>query len=1199
MYPGEDAKSPLNVEKPDGLAFAAENPYAITPQGDDATNWKPTGKNNEFGNPIYEFITNNGVWTVSLDNLGNVLSKAPKDAKPGDQINVPVTVTYSDGSTDLANAPIVVVDRPTRKVPFDVEYKYDNTVPAGEYRVEKEGKPGTEHQLKDGTWKQTEAPVNEVVVVGTKHAVNEGKAEWTAPVPYDTILRENTELKPGEVKEVQAGELGEKRYTATFRGQNGNTTGTNKVETVKQSKARIIEYGPGLDPQQLVTTTKKPVPFEVKVIEDPNLPAGEFKVEQKGAAGEETETSTQILVDGKPFGEPAVKSEQTKAPKEEIIRVGTKPAESTKSESWKEPVPFDTEFKPNPALKPGEVKVTVDGTPGEKTVTVNTKTVGTETTIERTQNVDTPAVNRVVEYGPTPADTEVTDTVERDVPFETEVVEDPTLPAGTIVREAEGKPGKETVTTTQKIVAGKPEGKPTQTVNRTQEPVNGKVRVGTGEVSADYDPQTTEPGSTVTVANKKTDNPAGTTYKVQDGWKAPAGWTVNVDEKTGHVTVEAPKTARAGDSITVPVVTQNGKVTSTTDATVVVRGKVVTDAPYNIKYETDPNLEAGKYEVVTPGKPGKQEYQNDGTWKVTEAPTDEVVKIGTKQPTGAKDVTWTVPTMFETELRPNPELAAGEINEVQPGIEGETTHTAKFAFDGTQATVTESTETKAPQKRIVEYGPSLGENTLVTTTKKPVPFEVEVIEDPNLPAGTVQTEQNGEAGEETETSTQKLVDGKPSGDAVVKSERTKEPVKHIIRVGTKPAETPAPKTLTEKVPFETEFRINRDLEPGTTRVLTQGVPGEKTITVTTTNVNGKIEVKTEENVTTAPVTHVVEYNPDATTGEVTNTVERDIPFQTEVIEDPTLEAGKVIREKEGVLGKEKVTTTQKVEGSQPVGDPVVTTETITPAVDAVIRVGTKPADPSVTPGDDNPGTKPGEQPGGKPGGQPGGEPGTKPGGEPGTKPGEKPGTKPGEQPGDKPGTKPGDKPGDNPDDKPADPNKSSNTWDRCVANFSSANNPLLWLIPIGIMAAIGVPVARHLQPQINQAIGNINAQFNALTEQHRRNQPNFGNGGHGIEQPEWMRQAQAELQGHINRANEAFAPYQKYAEPVGIGLGIVAAGLVALGLMYQACTPEGFNNWGSSNTGDADNSGSSATDGGSSEAGAAGSESSNGGSSTK
>lgn len=1091
VYPGEQATSPLKVERPEGLTFAKENPYTITPQGDDATNWTKTDKTNTDGNPIYTVKTTNGYWTVSLDKEGNVLSTAPATAKPGDLINVPVTVKYSDGSTDIAKAPIAVVDRPTRELPFDVVYEYDENLPAGTYKVEKEGAPGSEHQLKDRTWEKTKEPVNEVVKIGTKQAVANDKVEWTAPIPYDTILRENPALKPGEVKEVQAGELGEKRYTADFKGQEGNASTNVKLETLKQSTARIVEYGPGLDPQELVTTTKKPVPFGVKVIKDPNLPAGTFKTEQKGEAGEETETSTQKLVNGKPSGDPVVEKKQTKAPKEEIIRVGTKPAESTKSESWKEPVPFDTEFKPNPALKPGEVKVKVEGTPGEKTVTVNTKTVGTETTIERTQNVDTPAVNRVVEYGPTPADTEVTDTVERDVPFETEVVEDPTLPVGTIVRETEGKPGKETVTTTQKIVAGKPEGKPTQTVNRTQEPVNGKVRVGTGKVSA--------------------------------------------------------------------------------------------DAPYNIKYETDPNLEAGKYEVVTPGKPGKQEYQNDGTWKVTEAPTDEVVKIGTKQPTGAKDVTWTVPTMFETELRPNPALAAGEIKEVQPGKQGETTHTAKFAFDGTQATVMESTETKAPQKRIVEYGPSLGETSLVTTTKKPVPFEVEVIEDPNLPAGTVQTEQNGEAGEETETSTQKLVDGKPSGDAVVKSKRTKEPVKHIIRVGTKPAETPAPKTLTEKVPFKTEFRINRDLEPGTTRVLTQGVPGEKTITVTTTNVNGKIEVTTEENVTTAPVTHVVEYNPDATTGEVTDTVERDIPFQTKVIEDPTLEAGKVIREKEGVLGKEKVTTTQKVEGSQPVGDPVETTEIITPAVDAVIRVGTKPADPSVTPGDDNPGTKPGDKPGGEPGGQPGGEPGTKPGDKPGTEPGDKP----------------SDKPGDNPDDKPADPNKSSNTWDRCVANFSSANNPLLWLIPIGIMAAIGVPVARHLQPQINQAIGNINAQFNALTEQHRRNQPNFGNGGHGVEQPEWMRQAQAELQGHINRANEAFAPYQKYAEPVGIGLGIVAAGLVALGLMYQACTPEGFNNWGSSNTGDADNSGSSATDGGSSEAGAAGSESSNGGSSTK
>ncbi|WP_370510470.1 G5 domain-containing protein [Corynebacterium jeikeium] len=43
-------------------------------------------------------------------------------------------------------------------------------------------------------------------------------------------------------------------------------------------------------------------------------------------------------------------------------------------------------------------------------------------------------------------------------------------------------------------------------------------------------------------------------------------------------------------------------------------------------------------------------------------------------------------------------------------------------------------------------------------------------------------DQRGELGTEVVTSTQKIVDGKPSGDPTVTTERTKEPVKQIIRV---------------------------------------------------------------------------------------------------------------------------------------------------------------------------------------------------------------------------------------------------------------------------------------------------------------------------------------------------------------------------------------------------------------------------------
>ncbi|SQG63504.1 cell surface protein [Corynebacterium renale] len=352
VYPGEDATSPLNVEKPDGLTFAAENPYTITQPADDQ-NWKPTGKNNKFGNPIYTVKTANGDWTVSLDDEGNVLSTAPETAKPGDQINVPVTVKYSDGSTDLATAPIVVVDRPTRKVPFGVKYKYDPELPAGTYKVETKGVVGIDSQQMDGSWKETKAPINEVV------------------------------------------------------------------------------------------------------------------------------------------------------------KVGTKPVE------WTEPIPFETEFKVNKDLAPGTSQVTTQGKPGEKTVTLTSITDENGViSVQRGETENTKPVTHVVEYNPDPTTGEVTMEFERDIPFNTEVVKDPTLPAGTIDRKTEGVVGKEKVTKTQKTKGDQPDGPVVETTETITPAKDALIHVGTGKVSADYDPQTTEPGSIVTLTNKTTDNPAGTTYKV-------------------------------------------------------------------------------------------------------------------------------------------------------------------------------------------------------------------------------------------------------------------------------------------------------------------------------------------------------------------------------------------------------------------------------------------------------------------------------------------------------------------------------------------------------------------------------------------------------------------------------------------------------------------------------------------------------------
>ncbi|MFC5089046.1 adhesin domain containing protein, partial [Corynebacterium aquatimens] len=110
VYPGQTATLPVTLQKPANVNVAKYELGAIPPG-----------------------------WTVNIDNDGKITATAPADAVPGSQVEIPVTVTYEDGSTDIATAVVNVVDVPTRPVPFGVEYVYDDTIPAGEYRTVTKG----------------------------------------------------------------------------------------------------------------------------------------------------------------------------------------------------------------------------------------------------------------------------------------------------------------------------------------------------------------------------------------------------------------------------------------------------------------------------------------------------------------------------------------------------------------------------------------------------------------------------------------------------------------------------------------------------------------------------------------------------------------------------------------------------------------------------------------------------------------------------------------------------------------------------------------------------------------------------------------------------------------------------------------------------------------------------------------------------
>lgn len=986
VVPGETVTSPLNLDKPDDVNVSAKDPYAIE-ASDTVT---PTGNNNEFGNPEYAVTTDHGTWTVSLDNDGNVVATAPKEAQPGDMVSVPVKVTYADGTTDVSSAEINVADQPTRPVPFTVEYKYDDTVEAGTYKTETVGRSGLA-ELQKGEWVTIEEPVNEVVVVGTKPA--QDSVSWTVPVPYQTVLRENKDLKPGETRVVQKGQNGELKKTVNFEATGGTATSTSE-ETTKDAVQEIIEYGPKAGVTELVTTTTRPVPFTTEVTVDPTLAPGQKVVDQAGVLGEDTVTSTQKLVDGEPSGDPQVTTKRTKEPVNEKVRVGALTANKNVTVTDVD-IAYETQIVFDPLMDAGTQEVAQAGKPGVLRITTtntieNSVVTDTQSTQERLTE-PTPEIIRVGTKGATPTwtrstaygvkvvedpslpagehrvdpgvpgetkftlgadgevtktvvtepkdevitigtgdkQTEITEAVTSPVPFDTKVIFDDTLAAGTVVTDAEGANGEQLTTKVWKLVNGEKQGDPTTTV-KTADPVDRVLRVGTKSVNIPptYAKVDQQPGSSAEVpVFEESVFPEGASYEIDPSWKPGIdGWTATVDEN-GTVTSNAPKTAKPGDSVVIPV-----KVTFKDGTSTLV--------PAMAGIPANPNDESTRvqYEVesVNPGEQVTNQADPQGTENTFEVPS--TVKGWTVSVDDYGNVTATAP------------------KDAQPG-------------DYVKVPVTVTPKDGSASYTVNAVFTVLGGGTPSTPDNPTVPDKPIVERTPTYPSQVISNE---------------------SGTTVT-------------------------------IPVFSGHKDGNTYELGE-------VPEGWTAT---------IDKDTGELMVTPPET-----------------------AKDSVVEIPV-----------------KVKT--------PDGHELITTVVVTDQ-----RNGSTP--------------------------------------------------------------------------KP-DPDASGSSEEqvqRCLANAFATNSPILWLLPVAILAAIGGPISQALQPQINAA----NAQFNALVRQyqeqfdrHRDNWGDHGRNGRRDDRPEWMREAQAQIDAQIQAINQQFAPLGEQLRPLGYALG--ALGIVALAstLIAQACQPEGFD----------------------------------------
>ena len=974
-------------------------------------------------NVIQEGVEGEEEVTVTIENSKVTETSEPKETK------APVNEIIEVGSEDYTGT-LEYTDKDT--VPFETEVTIDPSLAPNEIVEDQAGVLGeketkitrtiTNGQAGEevrGEETQTKDPVTRKIRVGAK---SDGTHTYTNKKPFDVEVRVNPDLAKGEYNVIQEGVEGEEEVTVTI--ENSKVTNTSEPKETKAPVNEIIEVGSEDYTGTFETKKTSPVEFETEYVVDNSLEPGTTVVEQEGSLGEETTTVTHKIENGKVVESTEGEPTQTKAPTKRIVKVG--PAKTDGTHTYTNKKPFDVEVKVNPNLAKGEYKVIQEGVEGEEEVTV---TIENSKVTETSEPKETKApVKEIIEVGS--ADfTGTVEYVDKDpIPYETEVTVDPSLKPGEIVEDQKGELGEQETKITRTITNGEAGEENRGETKVTKEPVNRKIRVGS-KTTGQYKETETIPFET----EIRTDSsiPKGEwKYAVVDG--VPQTGKNGLKERT--ITIENSKVTETSDFTTIEESRNAVILVGDKSFKGVVEHKEEIPFEYTVEYDPDfyknyPNAK-DNYKIVTEGEPGEKTTKwtikdskivGDPEETITKEPVNAVIKVGQKDYKGTFETKITNPVPFETEYIEDETLEPGKTVVEKEGELGEDEITVTHTIENGKVVKSEEgkpVRTKDPVKRIVRVGkkpanPTEGETS--KTIEREIPYETKVIYDETLESGTQKIENEGKAGKEEVTITQKVKDSKPVGEATETTKTITEKEDRVVRVGVKPVEKIV------ELGNNTEYRHNPELEAGEEKVIEDGSKGSVKYTTTFNKKTGKLEV-TEERV--EPKNKIVEYgsktedeftyeseqafdtkivedsNLEAgktvvdqegvtgrtkttvkiengkkvsentetivekqdkivrvgtksvceippvkqTEGETSKTIERDIPFEIKVIYDENLEAGSQVIEKEGKAGKEEVTITQKVKDSKPVGEATETTKTITKKEDMVVRVGVKPVE---------------------------------------------------------------------------------------------------------------------------------------------------------------------------------------------------------------------------------------------------------------
>ncbi|HEM3930674.1 TPA: G5 domain-containing protein [Streptococcus suis] len=446
--------------------------------------------------------------------------------------------------------------------------------------------------------------------------------------------------------------------------------------TSEEEKTAEFPASEGIRTETIVNKTEA-IPFEIQIVENPQLSAGTERVVQEGQDGERTVTIKQVHSEGQIISEEEISSTVTKTAVPKIVEVGTKQA---------------------------------------------TDDIVTEVP-------DTAPSHEL----PTLQITEEVSTYTESIPFETQEVADDTLLEGTRQIVQEGKAGQKTIETKKTYIDGilvKTETV-SETINQPAAPQI--IHVGTKPVTSVPDSAPSHEVPTISLTEETLTHTEAIAFDVQEIYDANlAEGSREVEQKgqAGVRTIETKnyyadgvliKSEQVSDVVTKAPVTEVVRVGTKTADVIGVETVVATEElPFETAVTETEELYVGEEKVVNEGKVGSKEvtttYQTINgvrqpnptvTEKILEEPTTKEVLKGTKPIEGTETETDQVEITFETEYVDDPTLLEGKTKVVTAGVNGSKTVTTTYqTIKGVRQenpTVTEEI-TKQPVKQVIARG---------------------------------------------------------------------------------------------------------------------------------------------------------------------------------------------------------------------------------------------------------------------------------------------------------------------------------------------------------------------------------------------------------------------------------------------------------------------------------------------------------------